>query len=90
MQAPGSPELLFAAASANLQFSDNGDLQNAAALVADLKRRFPEQFGGHRPGGSIDTGAGTLAGTQTLSAESLARMTPAQVQKLNWDVTANH
>lgn len=78
-----SPELLFASVKDDLQFSDDGDLQNASALVDRLKKRFPEQFGARRPAPSIDGGAGT-GRTPLLSAESLARMTPAQIQKLDW------
>lgn len=80
-----SPELLFAAAKNDLQFSDDGKLQNTAAIVGHLKRTFPDQFGIQRPQTSIDGGAGTLASTQLLSAESLSKMTPVQIQKLNWD-----
>lgn len=80
-----SPELLFASVKEDLQFSDGGELQNAAALVDRLKRRFPEQFG-PRPAApaSIDGGAGHLAPTRFISAETLGRMTPAQIQKLDW------
>ncbi len=80
-----SPELLFAAAKDGLEFSDNGRLQNSAAIVEDLKRKHPDQFGALRPETSIDGGAGTLASAQMLSAEGLSKMTPAQIQKLNWD-----
>jgi hypothetical protein len=34
---------------------------------------------------SIDGGTGTRSPSQLLSAESLSRMSPAQIQKLNWD-----
>jgi hypothetical protein len=78
------PDLLFASIKDDLQFSDSGELQNAAALVDRLKRQFPEQFGQRRPAPSIDGGAGTGSPMQLLSAESLARMTPAQIQKLDW------
>ena len=80
-----SPELLFAAAKDDVQFSDDGKLLNIAAIVAHLKRKHPDQFGIQRPEMSIDGGAGTLAPTQMLSAEGLSKMTPAQIQKLNWD-----
>lgn len=80
-----SPQLLFAAAKDGLQFSDDGKLQNTAALVGHLKSTFPEQFGFQKPGASIDAGAGTLSTAQMLTAESLTKMTPAQIQKLNWD-----
>ena len=78
-----SPDLLFGAVRDDLQFADDGELRNAAALVERLKRQYPEQFGRRRVAQSIDGGAGT-ARTQLLSAESLAHMTPAQIQKLDW------
>ncbi len=79
-----SPELLFGAVRGELEFSDDGELQNAAALVDKLKRQFPEQFGRPRHAASIDAAAGTGSRTQPLTAESLARMTPEQIQKLDW------
>jgi hypothetical protein len=79
-----SPDLLFASVKDDLQFSDNGELQNAAALVDRMKRQFPEQFGPRLTAPSIDGGAGTGGRTQLVSRESLARMTPAQIQKLDW------
>jgi len=79
-----SPDLLIESVIGDLQFSNDGELENAAALVARLKRRFPEQFESKPPATSIDGGAGTGAPRQPISAESLARMTPAQIQKLDW------
>lgn len=78
-----SPDLLFASVEDDLQFSDDGELQNAAALIDRLKRRFPEQFGARRTVPSIDGAAGS-GGQALLSAETLGRMTPAQIQKLDW------
>ena len=79
-----SPDLLFASVKGDLQFADNGELENAAALVARLRARFPEQFGRRPNTASIDAGAGTGAQRPFISAETLARMTPAQIQKLDW------
>jgi hypothetical protein len=79
-----SPELLFGAVKDDLQFSGDGELENAAALLARLKARFPEQFGRRTNAASIDGGAGTGARRQYISAETLARMKPAQIQKLDW------
>ena len=80
-----SPDLLFGAVKDDLHFSGDGELENAAALVARLKSRFPEQFGRRTTNtASIDGGAGTGAPRSFISAETLARMTPAQIQKLDW------
>ena len=80
-----SPDLLFASVKDDLQFADDGELENAAALVEQLKRRFPEQFGSRPvPPGSVDAGAGARSHAPHFTAESLSRMTPAQIQKLAW------
>lgn len=78
-----SPELLFESIKADLQFSDDGTAQNAAALVERLKRNFPEQFGYERPTSSIDAGAGRTAVPQ-LTKETLAKMKPAEIAELDW------
>lgn len=79
-----SPGLLFEAAKDMLQFDDDGRLQNMADVARSMQEKFPEQFGGD-PAPSIDGGAGTLASTKVLSVEGLSKMTPAQIQKLDWD-----
>ena len=79
-----SPELLFAAAKDLIQFGEDGSPQNAEALVADLKRRFPEQFGAFSPQPPIDGGAGAGGTAPALTKEVLARMTPAEIARLDW------
>jgi len=79
-----SPELLFEAAKDLIQFGEDGSPQNAEALVADLKRQFPEQFGGFSPQPSIDGGAGAGGTAPALTKEALARMTPAEIARLDW------
>ena len=77
-----SPELLFEAVKADLQFGDDGKLQNAAALVGELKALFPEQFGTHTPAG-IDAGAGRQQ-PPALTRDALAKMQPAEIAALDW------
>ncbi|HMJ09219.1 MAG TPA: hypothetical protein VK468_09450 [Pyrinomonadaceae bacterium] len=77
-----SPELLTAAVQDKLQIADDGTLQNAEAVLASLKAAFPEQFG-HAPLASIDAGSGAAPARQ-ITKESLARMTPDQIAKLDW------
>ncbi len=79
-----SPELLFDAIKADLQFTDDGSVANAAAIVERLRRTFPEQFGADQRPASIDAGAG-LASVPRLSKESLAKMKPAEIAKLDWE-----
>jgi hypothetical protein len=79
-----SPELLFNSAKESLQFDGEGKAANTAALVEQLKKSFPEQFGVERPSGSIDGGAGAGSETSYLTKEKLARMTAAEIAKLDW------
>ncbi len=80
-----SPEVLFASVRDDLQFTDEGKVMNTAALIARLKKDFPEQFGNDAGAGSIDAGSGNAAPV-TLSPASLAKMTPAEIAKLDWEV----
>lgn len=77
-----SPELLFDAVKGDLQFGTHGEVQNAAAIVGELKRRFPEQFGTHNSPG-IDAGAGRVQ-PPALSRDALAKMKPAEIAALDW------
>lgn len=79
-----SPELMFAAVRDEIQFDADGRVANAAAIAQHLKKTYPDQFGPRRPHTSIDGAAGASSQRQLISAESLARMTPAQIQKLDW------
>ena len=78
-----SPELLFEAAKTSLQFTDEGELANAADLVDALRLKFPEQFGRPTPA-SIDGGAGTSRQTPAITRDSLAQMTPTEISRLDW------
>jgi hypothetical protein len=77
-----SPGLLFEAAKDSLQFGDDGSVQNAEAIVAELKRKFPEQFGSPTPP-SIDGGAGS-ARVIPLTKDALAQMNPDEISRLDW------
>jgi hypothetical protein len=75
-----SPGLLAERAKESYQFSDEGELTNAQAVVEHLKKTWPEQFAAP----SIDATAGRIR-RPTLTKEALARMTPAEVQSLDWN-----
>jgi hypothetical protein len=79
-----SPELLFNSAKESLQFDAEGRVANPTALVERLQGKFPEQFGFETPAGSIDGGAGKNADTNYLTKEKLAKMTAAEISKLDW------
>lgn len=80
-----SPELLFASAKDNLQFDEAGIPTNVEALVASLRRKYPEQFGSEPfSAGTIDAGAGGSS-PQRLTREALSRMTPTEIAGLDWN-----
>ena len=78
-----SPGLLFAQAVDSLQFDGDGRVANAAAMVEKLKREFPEQFGRDVPP-SIDAGAGRNSSVSHLTKDTLSRMKPAEIARLDW------
>jgi len=78
-----SPELLFDAVKGDLQFAEDGTLENAAAVLDKLKTSFPEQFGADRPA-SIDAGSGQIA-TPRLTRDALHRMSAAEIAELDWN-----
>ena len=79
-----SPELLWDALKGDLQFADDGTLQNAAALMQKLRDVYPDQFGTQYPLPSIDAGAGTAAAPQ-LTRDALSKMTAAEIAELDWN-----
>ncbi|HBR57610.1 MAG TPA: hypothetical protein DEA22_09090, partial [Blastocatellia bacterium] len=48
-----SPQLIFESVKADLKFNGEGVAENAADAVERFKKRFPEQFAGKTPTGSI-------------------------------------
>ena len=78
-----TPDLLFSAARDALQFGDDGKVENAEALIADLKMKFPEQFERPHPP-SIDGGAGTSGSAPALTKDALATMKPHEIARLDW------
>lgn len=78
-----SPELLFDSVKSELQFADDGTLENAAAIVGKLRATFPEQFGADTPQ-SIDGGSGQAAAPR-LTSDALHRMSAAEIAELDWN-----
>lgn len=78
-----SPSLLFDSVKDDLQFADDGTLVNGEAILKTLMKRFPEQFGNEPVHESINGGAGRVA-TPALTKEALAKMTPAEIAKIDW------
>jgi hypothetical protein len=79
-----SPGLLANDAKGAFQFGEDGKLVNTEALIERMRGRYPEQFGRDIPVGSIDAGAGRSA-APPLTRETLSRMSPADIQRLDWD-----
>lgn len=79
-----SPELLFDLAGDRIEFDSDDKPLNTADLVAAFKKDFPEQFAGKAAAEPIDAGSGRHDKTAFLTAEALAKMTPAEIQRLDW------
>ena len=79
-----SPELLFASVQTEIQFDEDGRPANIAAIAANLKQRFPEQFGSDQPA-SIDAGAGRTSQNNFLTRDVLAKMSPQEIARLDWN-----
>lgn len=78
-----SPNLIAESAKESFQFSEEGELTNAEAVIDHLKRTYPEQFSTEQIP-SIDASAGRTK-RPTLTKEALARMTPAEINHLDWN-----
>ena len=79
-----SPELLIAAAEKIIQFDDEGEPINIAAVIKKLSQHYPEQFGTERPA-SIDAGAGRSNQNHFLTRDALAKMKPEEIARLDWN-----
>lgn len=79
-----SPELLFNSIRAEIQFDEEGKPANISALVAHLKKSFPEQFNSSGAAASIDAGAGASVNGRPLTADMLRRMSPSEISRLDW------
>ena len=79
-----SPGLLFDSIKNELQFGENGDAVNIAAIAAKLQSDFPEQFGFEAPAASIDGGAG-INQPPRLTKDALAKMTASEIAALDWN-----
>jgi len=78
-----SPELLFDSIRDDLQFSPDGKVENAQALIERLRSKFPEQFGSEERHLSIDAGAGRYANAP-LTKTALAKMKTEEIAELDW------
>jgi len=79
-----SPELLIAAAEKEIQFDDDGEPINIAAVISKLTQNYPAQFGPEKPM-CIDAGAGRFNQNNFLTREALAKMKPEEIARLDWN-----
>jgi len=79
-----SPDLLLATVQDELQFDNEGRPANIAAIASNLKQKFPEQFGSGQPD-SIDAGAGRTNQNNFLTRDALAKMTPQEIARFDWN-----
>jgi hypothetical protein len=78
-----SPELLIAAAEKDIQFDEENQPVNIAAVIAKLTQTYPAQFGPEKPA-SIDAGAGRSNQNNFLTREALSKMKPQEIARLDW------
>jgi hypothetical protein len=78
------PELLIAAAEKDVQFDEENNPVNIAAVIAKLTQTYPAQFGPEKPA-SIDAGAGRSNQNNFLTREALRAMKPQEIARLDWD-----
>lgn len=78
------PLLLFNVKKGELKFDDSGKLTNLDEIIQDLKSEYKDQFGIEKPNTPIDAGAGTTVDGKPLTKEMLAKMSPAEINTLDW------
>lgn len=77
--------LMWNAIKSELEFDDkSGKVTNLKDLVRDLKADYPDQFGEPKPTEGIDAGKGQQQ-SEKLTKEKLAKMTPAEINNLDWE-----
>lgn len=81
-----SPDLIWEALKGRLEFDEKGGIKNLDTLINSFKESYPEQFGVEKPSETIDGGAGGGNAGMALTKEKLAEMSPAEIQKLDWEV----
>jgi flagellar biosynthesis GTPase FlhF len=79
-----SPALAFEAIKGTLKFDEAGKLINSKDLIEGLKTSYPEQFGTPKTTETIDAGKGQLGGGDKLTKDKLAKMTPTEINALDW------
>jgi hypothetical protein len=79
-----SPELLIAAAEKEIQFDDENNPVNIAAVISKLTQTYPAQFGPEKPA-SIDAGAGRSNQNNFLTRDALSKMKPQEIARLDWN-----
>jgi hypothetical protein len=79
-----SADLMWKAIRGDLVFGPDGKLTNLDGLLKDLTADYPDEFGVRKPSESIDA-SDKGKGGETLTREKLAKMTPAEINTLDWN-----
>ena len=79
-----NPAMVYRLVKDELEFDEKGKISNLKDVLAGAQSEFPELFS-NKPQGSIDAGAGTTGDTPVLTKEKLAKMTPAEINALDWN-----
>lgn len=76
--------LVYKLVKDDLEFDDKGKISNLAEVFDSAKTEYPDLFD-TKPNQSIDAGAGTTKTGDVLTKEKLAKMTPAEINALDWN-----
>lgn len=79
-----NPAAIYRIVAGDLEYDDKGNISNLADVLESAKADFPELFD-TKPSQSIDGGAGTSNAQGTLTKEMLAKMTPSEINALDWN-----
>ncbi len=79
-----NPNMLYKLVGSDIEFDAKGAVTNLKELLDNAKAEYPELFATKKPHGSADGGAGSGGGGRTLTKESVAKMSHAEINA-NWD-----
>jgi hypothetical protein len=82
-----NPALVYKLVKDELEFGADGKISNLADIFDSAKADYPELFD-NKPSSSIDAGAGTSGNKTGLTKEQLEKMTPTEINALDWSVVS--
>lgn len=77
-----SPTLIFDLIKSRVTYDESSRPQNIDVLIKTLRHTNPEQFG--RDAAAVDASAGTTQQSEPLTREMLAKMSPDEIRRMDW------